>query len=389
MIGSSPTLIPKRRRSAGGASTTSGTGGAIVLLGSRVPAPMAANNDDDDDNDVGNNDGASIRSGSSSIDTSDDLASLQSIDDSMCTRSRNEPLEQQQQHHQQQQQQQTMLLREAERTLLTAIGTSDPTSALLEYYQSLGRGKRKNNGEDDKSNHSQPKQPTYRDIQHRDERGVITGWWRSVLHCPVMDREYPSGLPWSVWLTHACMSNADDIKGDDDACAGADWDVILTKLGESKIFDDGLVYFKSKKGARKAAAIAAYEANLLAKSRKSDDTSDSAEGSLVDTQVMFSSKAEVLGTVSSSGASSGILAGDEDESEATVKVGALSESNNIVVPTTEPTAPAEPTKRVGYAPRSHYPEWVNRLSRLGVTASSINIKFRENLPTQPEGPGIK
>ena len=391
MIGSSPTLIPKRRCTAGGVGTigAGSTSGAIVLLGSRVPPPTAiADDDDDNDNDDDNNsDGASIPSSSSSIDTSDDLASLQSIDDSICACSRSEVLEQQQQQQQQQRhQRQTMLLRKAERTLLTAIGTSDPTSALLEYYQSLGKGKGKgkNKGEDDKSNNSnKPKQPTYRDIQHRDERGIITGWWRSVLHCPVMDGEFPSGLPWSVWRTHACISEADNAtKGDDNACTHGDWKVILTKLGESKIFDDGLVYFKSKKGARKAAAIAAYEANLLAKSRKSDGTSGSAEGSLVNIRVVFSSRAEVLGTVSSSGASNALWVGDKDESEATVKVGALSESNNIAVPATEPT------KRVGYAPRSHYPEWVNRLSRLGVTASSINIKFREYSPTQPEGTGI-
>ena len=204
MIGSSPTLMSKRRRAAGGVSVSGTcTGDAVVLLGSRVPPPTAiADNDDDNDNDVGigNDDCASIHSISSSIDTSDDLASLQSIDDSICACSRSEVLEQQQHE---------ALMREAERTLVTAIGTSDPTSALLEYYQSLDKGRGKNKGENN-SNNGKPKQPTYRDIQHRNERGIITGWWRSVLHCPVLDREYPSGLPWSVWLTHACMSDADD-----------------------------------------------------------------------------------------------------------------------------------------------------------------------------------
>ena len=151
------------------------------------------------------------------------------------------------------------------------------------------------------------------------------------------------------------------------------------------------MYFKSKKGARKAAAIAAYEANLLAKSRNSNGTSDQSRGISIG-QVMFSSNAEVLWSISSSGASRALLVGDENESETTAQAIASfapTKYNNITIPATEPTAPAEPTKRVGYAPRSHYPEWVNRLSRLGVTASSINIKFREYLPTQPEGPGIK
>ena len=35
---------------------------------------------------------------------------------------------------------------EAERALAAAIGTADPTSALLEYYQSLGKGKGEGEG---------------------------------------------------------------------------------------------------------------------------------------------------------------------------------------------------------------------------------------------------
>ena len=365
-------------------------GGTIVLLGSRVPPPIA-DHDDERDNDDNKDDGTGIHSASSSscfcsANASDDLASLQSIDDeptgASSPRNDTEPLERQEQ---QEQQEQTLITRGAERTLLAAIGTSDPTSALLEHYQSLGKGGGKSRG-GDKPNNSQPKQPTYRDVQHRDERGITTGWWRSALHCPVMDREYPSGLPWSVWLARARMSDVDNTKGGDDT--HKDWEVILARLGETKIFDDGLVHFKSKKGARKAAAIAAYEANLLGKSRNSIDVSDHLKG-ISNGQVMFSSKAEAFGAISSSGAPGALLVGDKHAFEISPQAIAPFAPTNITVPATKPTAPAEPTKRVGHARRSHYPEWVNRLSRLGVTASSINIKFREYSPTQPKWADIK
>mmetsp|Transcript_24930 Transcript_24930/g.72113 ORF Transcript_24930/g.72113 Transcript_24930/m.72113 type:complete len:111 (-) Transcript_24930:1130-1462(-) len=57
----------------------------------------------------------------------------------------------------------------------------------------------------------------------------------------------------------------------------------------------GHVYFKSKKGARKAAAIATYGANVFA-SRQGNGTNG--DGSVI-TQVMFTSKAEAIGAIPS------------------------------------------------------------------------------------------
>lgn len=233
----------------------------------------------------------------------------------------------------------------AEQTLLKSIGNSDPTSALHEHYQSIGKANQ---------------ELIYRDIQHRDSRGIVTGWWRSVLSCPIMSQDYESGLPRSALL---CLGNASEDNADPTTRNG--WSNVLTKLGEHIEFDDGYVYFKSKKGARKAAALCAYEGNIVFSSSEDGTTS---------TTVMYRCKSEAVAAVGSSSSVTpvrDVLFEESPGKKMTPEKAIDTDEASLISSTTMGQ------RRLGYAPRLSYPKWVERLHRHGVHPFSIDIHFRE------------
>eukprot|EP00562_Extubocellulus_spinifer_P003663 CAMPEP_0178537604 /NCGR_PEP_ID=MMETSP0696-20121128/36679_1 /TAXON_ID=265572 /ORGANISM="Extubocellulus spinifer, Strain CCMP396" /LENGTH=1341 /DNA_ID=CAMNT_0020169845 /DNA_START=174 /DNA_END=4198 /DNA_ORIENTATION=+ len=247
---------------------------------------------------------------------------------------------------------------EAEQALVRSIGDADPTSALHEHYQSIGRA----NGK-----------PKYRDVQHRDGRGIVTGWWRSVLSCPVMEKDYYSGLPHSLWLddNHGSGVDSSGSTSKINTTTTNGWSNILTKLGEYAKFDDGYVYFKSKKGARKSAALCAYEA-----------MSSSANKEMIQiAQIMCRSESEATAAVNSLSANPPSDADDKLFAESPGKTMTPEKAADTNGTADEESFVPSGISRMqrGYAPRSSYPAWVERLHRLGVDPSSILIEFREKL----------
>ena len=261
----------------------------------------------------------------------------------------------------------------AEEALINSIANIDPTSALHEHYQAIGRTSQ---------------QPQYRDVQHRDSNGIATGWWRSILSCPMMEKDYCSALPYSILLPDSSGSNGrdDTAIGDTATCVAASsaWSNILTKLGEYKEFDDGYVYFKSKKGARKAAALCAYEANIVYSRGSAFRTSQDGSNDELNAQVnhiMYRSKSEAIGAIPLANTPSSDNLFEESPGKILTPAKAADTSGTGDA---EPLLPSTTsTRRLGYSPRSYYPAWVERLCRLGVDPLSINIEFREKLSKAP------
>jgi len=263
---------------------------------------------------------------------------------------------------------------EAEQALVRSIGDADPTSALHEHYQSIGRA----NGK-----------PKYRDVQHRDGRGIVTGWWRSVLSCPVMEKDYYSGLPHSLWLddNHGSGVDSSGSTSKINTTTTNGWSNILTKLGEYAKFDDGYVYFKSKKGARKSAALCAYEANVVCSRSTTLLSQGSANKEMIQiAQIMCRSESEATATVNLLSANPPSDADDKLFAESPGKTMTPEKAADTNGTADEESFVPSGISRMqrGYAPRSSYPAWVERLHRLGVDPSSILIEFREKLAKAPK-----